>query len=261
MTLQNKEIAASLKRLRLSGIEATLETRALQASQGGLDFIETFGLLIQDELDRRRSKFTERAFITSGLRDRATFENFNWHFNPKTPKKLILELCSLKFIYQSEDALLIGSPGTGKSHCAKVIAHKAILAGLRVLYREAHVLFEDIAQQTAFGHRKKFHKTLADVDLLVIDDLALKKLPANAAEELLDVIMNRYQKKSTLITSNRVIDDWGKILSDQTAASAILDRLLHRGHLAQFEGKSWRLKEAAERAAGQKKLDSKTESP
>ena len=217
--------------------------------------------MIQDETDRRQSKFIDRAFATSGLKEKATFDNFNWHFNSKTPKKVILELCSLKFIYQNEDALLIGSPGTGKSHSAKVIAHKAILAGIRVLYREAHVLFEDIAEQTAFGQKKKFFKTLSEVDLLVIDDLALKKLPPNAAEELLDIIMNRYQKKSTLITSNRLLEDWGKILGDQTAASAILDRLLHRGHLANFEGKSWRLKEAAERAAMQKTLDSKTLNP
>jgi len=261
MTTKNKELNLALKRLRLSGMEATLETRALQAAQGGMDFIEAFTLLIQDETDRRQSKLMDRAFATSGLKEKATFDNFNWHFNAKTPRKIILELCALKFIYQNEDALLIGSPGTGKSHSAKVIAHKATLAGLRVLYREAHVLFEDIAQQTAFGHRAKFFKTLSEVDLLVIDDLALKKLPANAAEELLDIIMNRYQKKSTLITSNRVLDDWGKIFGDQTAASAILDRLLHRGHLVHFEGKSWRLKEAAERAARQKTLDSQTKSP
>lgn len=261
MTLQNKELSTALKRLRLSGIESTLETRALQATQGDIDFIEAFSLLMQDEIDRRHSKLIERAFITSGLTERATFDNFNWHFNPKTPRKTILELCSLKFIYENQDALLIGAPGTGKSHTAKVITHKAINAGLRVLYRQAHGLFEDIAQQTAFGHRKKFTKLLSEVDLLVIDDLALKKLPANAAEELLDIVMNRYQKKSTLITSNRVLDDWGKILSDQTAASAILDRLLHRCHMLQFEGKSWRLKEAAERASLRKNLDSKSETP
>jgi DNA replication protein DnaC len=261
MTTKNQELNMALKRLRLSGMEATFETRALQAAQGGMDFIEAFSLLVQDETDRRQSKFVDRAFSTSGLKEKLTFDNFNWSYNPKTPKKLILELCSLKFIYDNEDALLIGSPGTGKSHSAKVIAHKAILAGLRVLYREAHILFEDIAQQTAFGHRKKIFKTLSDVDLLVIDDLALKKLPANAAEELLDIILKRYQKKSTLITSNRVLEDWGKMLEDQTAASAILDRLLHHAHLANFEGKSWRLKEAAERASTQKKLDSKTQNP
>ena len=119
------------------------------------------------------------------------------------------------------------------------------------------MFFEDIFEATQTGRRKKIHKQFVESDLLIIDDLFLrKKLPEEAADDLLDVILDRYsRKKSTMITSNRPIEDWGRLLKDNASSSAILDRLLHRGHLLQFEGKSYRLKEASKRLAkGVKKL-------
>lgn len=255
MPMNMTELNLALKRLRLSGIQATLEARALQVAQGELTFLDGFTSLIQDELDRRRSKLIERQFQLSGLVERKTLSEFDWSFNPKVPKKTALELNTLRWIEAHEDALLIGSPGTGKSHIAKSIATTAILAGYRVIYRDAHVFFEDLAQAQALGTRKKWLHMLSQADLLIIDDLALRKLPVTAGEELLEIIMNRYEKKSTLITSNRILDDWGKVLGDQTISSAILDRLLHHGHLLKFEGRSYRLKQAAERAAA--KVDSR----
>lgn len=256
MPMNTTELNLALKRLRLSGIQATLEARALQVAQGDLTFLDGFTSLIQDEMDRRRSKLIERQFQLSGLTERKTLSEFEWSYNPKVPKKAALELGALKWIQAREDALLIGAPGTGKSHVAKSIAHSAILAGHRVIYRDAHVFFEDLAQAQALGTRKKWVHALSQADLLIIDDLALRKLPVTAGEELLEVIMNRYEKKSTLVTSNRILDDWGKVLGDPTISSAILDRLLHHGHLLKFEGRSYRLKQAAERASA--RLDSQT---
>lgn len=254
MPMTTIELEQALRRLRLSGIQATLEARTLQVAQGELSFLDGFASLIQDELDRRRTKWIERQFLLSGLAERKTLADFDWQYNPKVPRKIALELGTLKWVEAHEDSLLIGSPGTGKSHIAKALSTAAILAGYRVVYREAHVFFEDLAQATALGTRRKWMKLLADVDLLVIDDLALRKLPVSAGEELLEVVMNRYEKHSTLVTSNRILDDWGKVMGDQTIATAILDRLLHRGHLLKFEGRSYRLKQAAERATG--RLDS-----
>lgn len=249
MPMNLNELEQALKRLRLSGIHATLEARALQVAQGEMSFLDGFASLIQDELDRRRTKWIERQFLLSGLAERKTLAEFDWHYNPKVPKKAALELGALRWIANHEDALLVGAPGTGKSHIAKAISTAALLAGYRVIYREAHVFFEDLAQATALGNRKKWMTALTAADLLVIDDLALRKLPVSAGEELLEVVMSRYEKHSTLITSNRILDDWGKVLGDQTISSAILDRLLHHGHLLKFEGRSYRLKQAAERAA------------
>jgi len=167
--------------------------------------------MVQDELDYRKSRLTETRFKASGLTERPTLTEFDWGFNPNLPKKAIYELVSGKFIRDGHDALLIGSPGTGKSHIAKTVANAAILSGYKVLYREAHIFFEDLFEATQLKRRKKV------------------------------------TRKSTLLTSNRPIEDWGKLLRDNAASSAILDRLLHRGHLLNFKGKSYRLKEAASR--------------
>jgi DNA replication protein DnaC len=244
------EIERNMLCLRLPGMRATLETRVLEASQG-TPFLEVFASLIQDELDSRSSRLLTRRLNASGLDEYKTLTEFDWSFNPKVPKKEIYELVTTKFVRSGEDALLIGSPGTGKSHVSKTVAHAAIQSGFTVVFREAHKFFEDLFESTQFGSRKKVNKLFSEADLLVIDDLFLrKKVPDNAADDLMDIILNRYsKKKSTLITSNRPVEDWGKLLKDNAASSAILDRLLHRGHLLNFEGKSYRLKEAALRMA------------
>ncbi|MFH1481772.1 MAG: IS21-like element helper ATPase IstB [Pseudomonadota bacterium] len=248
MNMSVSEMEKYLKALRLHGMIGTLETRIIQANQGA-SFTEVLACLIQDELDYRKSRLTETRFKASGLTEQPTLTEFDWGFNPKLPKKDIYELVTGKFIRDGHDALLIGSPGTGKSHIAKTVANAAILNGYKVVYREAHTFFEDLFEATQLKRRKKLNKILSETDLLVIDDLFLrKKVPEQAADDLLDIILNRYAaRRSTLITSNRPIEDWGKLLKDNAASSAILDRLLHLGRLLKFQGKSYRLKEAAVR--------------
>jgi DNA replication protein DnaC len=243
------EIEKNLEALRLYGIRETLQARVLQANQGGVSFLEIFSWLLQDELDCRLSRLLERRYKASGLDERKIMSEFDWSFNPKLPKKEIFELITIKFVRDGEDALLIGSPGTGKSYIAKAIAHAATRVCHHVVYRQAHNFFEDLFEAAQIGKRQKVNKYFTEADLLIIDDLFLrKKMPEDAADDLLDIILDRYSKrKSTLITSNRPIEDWGNLLKDNAASSAILDRLLHRGHLLQFEGKSYRLKEASKR--------------
>lgn len=257
MPMSMVEIERSLRILRLSGIRAALETRALQASQGDVSFLDAFSMLLQDEMDRRKSKLIERRFQQSGLKEKKTLAEFDWGFNPKIPKNACFDLLTCKFIQSGEDAILIGSPGTGKSHIAKSIAHAAILSGYRVLHREAHLLFSELYEAAQLKMRKKKLDPFALVDLLVIDDLFLrKKLPEDAADDLQEIVLMRYAvRKSTLVTSNRVIDDWGKCLGDNAVASAILDRLLHHGHILKFEGKSYRLREAAMKFANDPDYD------
>jgi len=246
MEISLTELQRNLKTIRLHGMNATLETRLVQASQG-TSFLDVFACLVQDEIDRRSSRLAEVRFKASGLIERPTLTEFDWGFNPKLPKKEIYELVTGKFIREGYDALLVGSPGTGKSHVAKTVAHAAIQTGYKVVYREAHAFFEDLFESDQLKRRKKLTKLFSETDLLVIDDLFLRKnFPKQAADDLLEIILNRYAaRKSSLITSNRPLDDWGKLLGDNAASSAILDRLLHRGHLLKFEGRSYRLKEAA----------------
>jgi DNA replication protein DnaC len=247
MPMSHAELERALRGLRLSGMTATLEARALQVASHEMDFLEAFSWLVQDELDRRRSRLQERRYALSGLPERKTLAELDWRYNPQVPKRDLLELSTLKFIDAREDALLIGKPGTGKSHVAKALALLAVERGYKVLYREAQQLIEDITEARELGTIRKYRAQLKKTELLLIDDLFLRRLPASAGDELADVLMSRYEKGSTIITSNRVIEDWGKLLGDVVVVAPLLDRLMHHGHLLKFEGKSWRLKEAAAR--------------
>jgi DNA replication protein DnaC len=173
--------------------------------------------------------------------DRA-LDNFDFDFNKKMNRALVYELATARFIAQREDALFLGPPGTGKSHLAQAIGHAAIQQGYRVIYREAHTLLEEVADATLAGTRKDYLTELATVPLLVIDDLGMRKLPHTAAEDLLELIMRRYERASTLLTSNRPVDDWGKLLGDTAADTALLDRLLHHAHVLKCGPRSWRTK-------------------
>lgn len=143
----------------------------------------------------------------------------------------MFDLATANFIARREDALFLGPPGTGKSHLAQAIGQAAIQQGYRVLYRETHTLLDELADATIDGRRKDFMDWLLAWPFLMIDDLGMRKLPLTAAEDLLEIIMRRYERASTLVTSNRPVEDWGKLLGDAAAVSAMLDRLLHHGHI------------------------------
>lgn len=237
------ELNRALKQLRLGGIAAVLETRLLQAQAQSMAPIDLISCLISDELSRRTNRLLERRQKQAQFRDpQKTLENFDFSFNKKLNRSLVFDLATAGFIAKHEDALFLGPPGTGKSHLAQAVGLAAIQQGYRVLYRETHTLLDEIAEATIDGSRKQHMELLATVPLLIIDDLGMRKLPSTAAEDILEIVMRRYERASTLITSNRPVEDWGKLLGDSAAVTAMLDRLLHHGHVLKCGPRSWRTK-------------------
>jgi DNA replication protein DnaC len=235
------EVSRALRQLRVSGMAATLESRLLQAQAEAWAPLDLVGSLVQDELTRRQDRLLDRREKRAEFRDAGkTLDSFDFDFNKKMDRRLVFELAAGHFITRAEDALFLGRPGTGKSHLAQAIARAAIRQGHKVLYREAHVLLDEIAEASIDGSRKQRITELAAVPLLVIDDLGMRRLPATAAEDLLELIMRRYERASTLITSNRPVEDWGKLLGDAAAVTAMLDRLLHHAHVLKCGPRSWR---------------------
>jgi DNA replication protein DnaC len=237
------ELDHALRKLRLSGMADVLESRLRQAQTEKMAPIDLVSVLVSDELLRRQDRLFERRTKLAGFRDPdRSLAGFDFEFNKKMNRALLYDLATARFVSQREDALFLGPPGTGKSHLAQAIGRAAIQQGYRVLYREAHTLIEEIADATLDGSRKAYLQDLASVPLLIIDDLGMRKLPHTAAEDLLELVMRRYERASTILTSNRPVEDWGKLLGDTAAVTALLDRLLHHAHILKCGPRSWRTK-------------------
>jgi DNA replication protein DnaC len=235
------ELQRALHQLRLSGMATGLEPRLLQAQTDKLAPLDFLSTLVQDELLRRQDRLLERRIKQAGFRDRGkTLDAFDFDFNKKMNRRLVFELATGRFVTQHEDGLFLGPPGTGKSHLAQAIGMAVILQGHRVRYREAHVLLEELAEAQLAGTRKPYLAELTTVPLLIIDDLGMRKVAHTAAEDLLEIIMRRYERAATLLTSNRPVEDWGKLLGDSAAVTALLDRLLHHAHVLTCGPRSWR---------------------
>jgi DNA replication protein DnaC len=237
------ELDRALRQLRLSGMADVLEARLRQAQAERLAPLDLLATLVGDELVRRQDRLLARRRTQARFRDAdKTLDTFDFDFNKKLNRALVFELGTGRFIAQREDALFLGPPGTGKSHLAQAIGQAAIQQGYRVRYSEAHGLLDELAEASVDGTRRERMTELATVPLLIIDDLGMRKLPATAAEDLLELVMRRYERVSTLLTSNRPVDDWGKLLGDTAAVSALLDRLLHHAHVLKCGPRSWRLR-------------------
>jgi DNA replication protein DnaC len=240
------EVERALRQLRLSGMAAVLETRLRQAQAEAMAPIDLIACLVSDELTLRTDRLLQRRRKQAAFRDSdRTLDNFDFTFNPKMNRSLVFDLATAAFINKREDALFLGPGGTGKSHLAQAIGQCAIQQGYKVMYRETHILLDELADAVAGGTRKEYMESVATVPLLIIDDFGMRKLLHTAAEDLLEIIMRRYERFSTLLTSNRPVEDWGKLLGDVAAVSAMLDRLLHHGHVLKCGPRSWRTKTAA----------------
>ncbi len=237
----NAKLMESLKKLRLSGLAQTLEVRLQEAAANRLSHVEFLELALADELAVRQERLIARGMKGANFREAKTLEDFEWDFNRTIKKKQIYDLAAGGFVRQHRDVLLAGPPGVGKSHLAQAIGRQLVHVGFGVLYRSIFDAVRDFLHDEAFeGHDRMMTRYLKP-DLLILDDMGLKQLPKRSGEYLFEIIMRRHQLRSTMMTSNRPLEEWGKLIGDVPAATAILDRLLANAEIIQITGKSFRL--------------------
>ncbi len=236
------DLTGQLRALKLSGILDTLELRLLEAEQSQMSLTELLTMLLSDELEARRNRKLARLIKHAHLDAGQTLEHFDFGFAIHAPRALLRDLATCRFIQRAENVFLLGPTGTGKTHLAQSLSHAACRRFLEVEFYKFSALLEALIKADLTRSTTRLLKSLSRCDLLVIDEFAMRKLDARAAEWVYSIIDNRYGSGSTILTSNRSLEDWLAIFPDKVMANAVMDRLAHNAHQIVLKGESYRKK-------------------
>jgi len=234
------ELTPMLKQLRLSGILASLETRNRQAIEEKMAYTDFLGLILQDEIARRSQKRLTLALRRANFRNQKTLEEFDFSFNPSINRSMITDLATCRFIEEKVAVFVVGPCGTGKSHIAQALGHAAVRVGYDVLFTTQSKMLSQLNAARAINNYDRFSRKLASVDLLIIDDFGLKPLRPTQDEDFHDIIAERYERCSTIVTSNLDLSEWGDAFPNRLLGAATIDRLRHGAYKVTLEGKSYR---------------------
>lgn len=242
------QLTPYLKQLRLSGILETLEARNRQALDDQWSYVEFLSRLLEDEVERRAQKQLALRLRRGAVNTTKTLEGFDFNFNPTLRRQAVMQVASCDYIRQHYNVLLCGPTGVGKSHLAQALAHEACRQGFDVLFANTHKMLQHLNGGRADGTLERRIQSYLRPDLLILDDFGLKPLTPPGPEDLYDIINERYEQGSILLTSNRAPAEWPDLFGDPLLASAGLDRLAHHAEVLVITGDSFR-------AQGRKRLE------
>ena len=234
------QLVPLLKKLRMSGVLQTLELRVQQAAEDNLAHSEFLLRLLSDEVERRDAKMLDQRLRRAHFEHAKTLDDFDFHFNPSVPKAKIVDLATCLFIRHRTNVILLGPSGVGKSHLAQALGHRACLAGHKVLYVVANDMFKCLRSSRGDGTYDRRMQRYTGPDLLIVDDLGLRPLSDDEPLDLYEIIRLRHERGSTIVTSNRALEELPAIFNDALLASAATDRLLEEAHIVIIEGDSYR---------------------
>ena len=229
-----------LKRLKLSGVLPTLPDRIAYARKSKLSELQFLELALQDEIDRRDQHNLTQRLTRAGFEEEQTFEAFDWDAPITFDRDRVRDLLGLGFVERQEDVIFLGPVGVGKTLLACALGHAACRAGHDVLFLRADRLFQLLLQARADHSTDKALRRLLTPDVLIVDDFGLRRLDARQSSDFYEVVLERHRRASTILTSNRTIDEWIPLFDDPILAQSAIDRLAHNAYHVVIEGESYR---------------------